>query len=139
YRVEPGEIEAIVGGIDGVREVAVVPFTMSNDTALAAFVVGDAPTILLSSECRRQLPAYMTPAVWINIEAMPRNERGKIDRASLQSRLDCVDRPHRSKILGREKLVRLLMPRATRIEGVCYLLHSYAGNFKSWAERTPLA
>jgi S-formylglutathione hydrolase FrmB len=30
------------------------------------------------------------------------------------------------------------MPRASKIEGVCYLLHSYAGNFKSWAERTPL-
>jgi S-formylglutathione hydrolase FrmB len=31
------------------------------------------------------------------------------------------------------------MPRNGRIEGVCYLLHSYAGNFKAWAERTPLA
>ena len=43
-----------------------------------------------------------------------------------------------SKLLGREKCVRLLVPRARKIEGVCYLLHSYAGNFKSWAERTPL-
>jgi hypothetical protein len=139
YRVEPGEIEAAVAGIDGVHEVAVVPFTMSNDTALAAFVVGDVPASRLASECRRQLPAYMTPAVWITVDAMPRNERGKIDRASLQSRLDCTDRSYRSARLAREKYVRLLMPRTRTIEGVCYLLHSYAGNFKSWAERTPLA
>ena len=139
YRVEPGEIEAVLGGIAGVQEVAVVPFTMSRDTSLAAFVVGDVPTTLLSSECRRQLPAYMTPAAWVRVDAMPRNERGKIDRASLQLRLECTDRSYHSKHLGREKHVRLLMPRANRIEGVCYLLHSYAGNFKSWAERTPLA
>ena len=139
YRVEPGEIEAVLSGIDGVKEVAVVPFTMSGDTALAAFVVGDVPTTRLASECRRQLPAYMTPAFWILIDAMPRNERGKIDRLSLQSRLDSTDRSYRSHLLGRDKHVRLLMPRASRIEGVCYLLHSYAGNFKSWAERTPLA
>jgi amino acid adenylation domain-containing protein len=139
YRVEPGEIEAVVSGIEGVQEVAVVPFTMSNDTALAAFVVGDVPTSRLASECRRQLPAYMTPAVWIAVEALPRNERGKIDRTLLQSRLDCTDRSYRSARLTREKCVRLLMPRTGKIEGVCYLLHSYAGNFKSWAERTPLA
>jgi amino acid adenylation domain-containing protein len=139
YRVEPGEIEAVVGGIAGVEDVAVVPFTMGSDTALAAFVAGDAATALLSSECRKRLPAYMTPAMWIHLDAMPRNERGKIDRASLQLRLDCVDRTSRSRILGREKYVRLLMPRARKIEGVCYLLHSYAGNFKSWSERTPLA
>jgi amino acid adenylation domain-containing protein len=139
YRVEPGEIEAVVSGIEGVQEAAVVPFTMSGETALAAFVVGDLPTPQLNAECRRQLPAYMTPAVWITIEAMPRNERGKIDRASLQWRLDSSDRTYPSARLGRDKYVRLLMPRSGKIEGVCYLLHSYAGNFKSWSERTPLA
>jgi putative tributyrin esterase len=139
YRVEPGEIEAAISGIEGVAEAAVVPFTMSGETALAAFVVGDVPTPRLNAECRRQLPAYMTPAVWVAIEAMPRNERGKIDRASLQSRLDSTDRTYPSTRLGREKYVRLLMPRGGRIEGVCYLLHSYAGNFKAWSERTPLA
>ncbi len=138
YRVEPGEIETVVAGIDGVREVAVVPFTMSNETALAAFVVGDVPTSQLAGQCRRQLPAYMTPAVWITIEEMPRNERGKIDRKSLQSRLESTDRSYRSAHLARDKYVRLLMPHTGKFEGVCYLLHSYAGNFKSWAERTPL-
>jgi amino acid adenylation domain-containing protein len=138
YRVEPGEIEAAISGIEGVEDAAVVPFTMSGETALAAFVVGDVPTAQLNAECRRKLPAYMTPAVWIVLEAMPRNERGKIDRASLQSRLDSADRVHPSPRLGRDKYVRLLMPRSGRIEGVCYLLHSYAGNFKAWSERTPL-
>lgn len=139
YRVEPGEIETVVAGIDGVQECAVVPFTTANDTELAAFVIGSVPVSQLSAECRRRLPAYMTPAAWIPLESMPRNDRGKIDRAALQSRLDTVDRSYRSEYLGRDKYVRLLMPRDGRIEGVCYLLHSYAGNFKSWTERTPLA
>jgi amino acid adenylation domain-containing protein len=139
YRVEPGEIETVVAGTAGVQEVAVVPFTMSEETALAAFVVGDVPVSQLASECRRQLPAYMTPSVWIPLEAMPRNDRGKIDRTALQSGMRSTDRSYRSARLGRDKYVRLLMPRDGKVEGVCYLLHSYAGNFKAWAERTPLA
>ncbi|HEU4884739.1 MAG TPA: AMP-binding protein [Longimicrobium sp.] len=139
YRVEPGEIETVVAGIAGVQECAVVPFTTSNDTELAAFVIGSVPASELSAECRRRLPAYMTPAAWIPLESMPRNDRGKIDRAALQSRLDTADRAYPSAYLGRDKHVRLLMPRDGKIEGVCYLLHSYAGNFKSWTERTPLA
>lgn len=139
YRVEPGEIETAVAGIAGVQEVAVVPYTMSNETALAAFVIGDVPASQLAAECRRQLPAYMTPAVWIPVQAMPRNERGKIDRKVLQSQLDTTDRSYRSALLGRDKYVRLLLPRNGKVEGVCYLLHSYAGHFKSWSERTPLA
>jgi amino acid adenylation domain-containing protein len=139
YRVEPGEIETVVAGIAGMREVAVVPYTIANETSLAAFVLGDVPTSHLASECRRQLPAYMTPTVWIHVEAMPRNDRGKIDRTALQSCLDSTDRTWRSAHLGRDKYVRLLAPRDGRVEGVCYLLHSYAGNFKSWTERTPLA
>ncbi len=139
YRVEPGEIETAVAAIPGVQEVAVVPYAVSNETALAAFVIGDVPTSQLSAECRRQLPAYMTPAVWVPLEALPRNDRGKIDRASLQQRLHSTDRSYRSAYLGRDKYVRLLMPRDGRVEGVCYLLHSYAGNFRAWDERTPLA
>ncbi|HEX6370552.1 MAG TPA: AMP-binding protein, partial [Longimicrobium sp.] len=139
YRVEPGEIETVVAGIAGVQECAVVPITTANETELAAFVVGSVPASQLSAECRRRLPAYMTPAAWIPLESMPRNDRGKIDRAVLQSRLDTVDRSYHSAYLGRDKYVRLLMPRDGRIEGVCYLLHSYAGNFKAWTERTPLA
>jgi amino acid adenylation domain-containing protein len=139
YRVEPGEIETAVAAIAGVQEVAVVPFTTGDEKALAAFVVGDVPAAQLSAECRRQLPAYMTPAFWIPVQAMPRNDRGKIDRTSLQSRLETKDRSYRSAYLGRDKHVRLLMPRDGRVEGVCYLLHSYAGNFRAWAERTPLA
>ena len=139
YRVEPGEIEAVVSGIAGVQECAVVPFTTADETELAAFVIGNVPASQLSAECRRRLPAYMTPAAWIPLESMPRNDRGKVDRVVLQSRLETVDRSYRSACLGRDKFVRLLVPRDGRIEGVCYLLHSYAGNFKSWTERTPLA
>jgi amino acid adenylation domain-containing protein len=139
YRVEPGEIETVVAGIAGVQEVAVVPYTVANETSLAAFVIGDVPTPQLTAECRRALPAYMTPSVWVHVEAMPRNDRGKIDRKALQVRLDSTDRASRSALLGRDKYVRLLLPRDGRVEGVCYLLHSYAGNFKAWSERTPLA
>lgn len=139
YRVEPGEIETVVASMAGVQECAVVPFANDGETSLAAFVVGGVPSSQLTAECRRRLPAYMTPAMWVPLEAMPRNDRGKIDRKRLQSRLDSVDRPHRSAHLGREKFARLLLPPDGRIEGVCYLLHSYAGNFKSWSERTPLA
>jgi S-formylglutathione hydrolase len=51
-----------------------------------------------------------------------------------------IARTHAATIpAARSGLETPLMPRDGRIEGVCYLLHSYAGNFKSWTERTPLA
>ncbi|MEC5249364.1 amino acid adenylation domain-containing protein, partial [Bacillus mojavensis] len=61
YRIEPGEIEAALRSIEGVREAAVTVRTESGETELCAYAEG-----LGKNEVRKQLetllPGYMIPA-----------------------------------------------------------------------------
>lgn len=88
-RIEPGEIEAVLGTHPGVKEVAVVAMTVSElDQRLVAFLVAvhptDPPT---SGELRRlvqdRLPDYMVPSVFVFLDSLPLNSSGKIDRRAL--------------------------------------------------------
>lgn len=90
YRIELGEIEAAVNAIPGVRECAVVGVPtggFEGTTICCAFAALDgaelsAPT--LRQELVRLLPAYMLPARWIELDGLPKNVNGKIDRTELR-------------------------------------------------------
>jgi thioesterase domain-containing protein/acyl carrier protein len=88
FRVEPGEIEAALGGHPGVREVAVVAGEDGAGGArLVAYVVpqaGQPPTAdELRVALRQRLPDYMTPSVFVPLDALPRTATGKVDRRAL--------------------------------------------------------
>ncbi|WP_342625676.1 plipastatin non-ribosomal peptide synthetase PpsC [Bacillus subtilis] len=82
YRIEPGEIEAALRSIEGVREVAVTVWTDSGEPELCAYVEG-----LQRNEVRAQLerllPGYMVPAYMIEMEQWPVTPSGKLDRNAL--------------------------------------------------------
>jgi fengycin family lipopeptide synthetase A len=82
YRVEPGEIEAALRSIEGVREAAVTVRTDSGEPELCAYVEG-----LQRNEVRAQLerllPGYMVPAYMIEMEQWPVTPSGKLDRNAL--------------------------------------------------------
>lgn len=89
FRIEPGEIEAVLSSHPGVHQAAVLPIEVAlNDKRLAAFIAplepGEPPA---ASELRRhvqeRLPDYMTPAAFIFLEKLPLNASGKIDRRAL--------------------------------------------------------
>ena len=88
-RIEPGEIEAVLGGHAGVKEAAIVPSrdSGSDDRQLVAYVVArdghavDADT--LREYLVQRLPAYMVPAAFVQLAAMPLTVSGKLDVRAL--------------------------------------------------------
>jgi amino acid adenylation domain-containing protein len=84
YRVELGEIEAVLGQHPAVRAVAVL---VKDDTHLVAYVVLDQEQSATTSELRsflqQKLPEHMVPSVYIALDTMPLMPNGKVDRRAL--------------------------------------------------------
>jgi amino acid adenylation domain-containing protein len=88
YRVEPGEVERVLGQHPGIAECAVVARTDSSGAmSLAAYVVPVHGASLAVAEIQahlhERLPAYMVPAAVGVLHALPTSANGKIDLASL--------------------------------------------------------
>lgn len=89
FRVELGEIEAALAAQPGVGAAAVVLRPVHDIDQLVAYLVADEGRAPLASDLRRalrdRLPAYMVPAHFIIMAALPRLTSGKIDRKSLRA------------------------------------------------------
>ncbi|MGK5533592.1 amino acid adenylation domain-containing protein [Streptomyces sp. URMC 129] len=88
FRVEPGEIEAVLAGHPGVREALVVAREHApGDVRLAAYLTpgpGGAPGVPeLTAHLRERLPEYMVPASFTVLPAFPLTSSGKADRKAL--------------------------------------------------------
>ncbi|MGW7086042.1 amino acid adenylation domain-containing protein [Streptomyces sp. NPDC054871] len=84
-RVELGEIESVLRGLDGISDaaVAVLP-DASGNPRLVGYLSGpgvDAGQV--RAELAQLLPAYMIPASWMVLDAMPLTPNGKLDRKAL--------------------------------------------------------
>jgi amino acid adenylation domain-containing protein len=86
-RVEPGEIEGVLGRYPGVNDV-VVDWD-PDEARLTAYVVGDVngddprSSSALGEFVRRHLPGEMVPQNYVFMDSIPMTAHGKIDRASL--------------------------------------------------------
>lgn len=87
FRVEPAEIEAALREHPALGDVAVSPYERAEgDKALAAYVVsanGAVDPAELRRHAASRLPAAMVPAAWIELESLPLNANGKVDRERL--------------------------------------------------------
>ncbi len=87
HRIELGEIEAALSAIEGVQQAAVLAREdQPGDKRLVAYVV-NRPTsntacgaAALSERLKRYLPAYMVPAHYVFMLALPLTPSGKLDR-----------------------------------------------------------
>ncbi|APE36327.1 non-ribosomal peptide synthetase [Nocardia mangyaensis] len=110
-RIELGEIDAVLSGIDGV-DLAVtlgVPGP-TGATALAAYLVRppdvDLDVARVRAEAADILPAYMVPAAFVVLDAIPVNAVGKLDRKALPEPVFATDdAPYRAPRTPTEHLL----------------------------------
>lgn len=84
-RVDPGHVEVVLAGCDGVRECVVVAQKMADHgMALSAWAAGDKlDAQALKSQLTTLVPEYMVPYRIKIMEALPRGVHGKIERSQL--------------------------------------------------------
>ncbi|TDO10046.1 mycobactin peptide synthetase MbtF [Mycobacterium sp. BK086] len=83
YRVEPGEIEAVLEEIPGVRHAHVAVHRQAAGQRLIAYVAGDVPVPDLRSLLRNRLPRYMMPHRLVVVDTIPLTANGKVDESAL--------------------------------------------------------
>lgn len=98
FRVEPGEVEALLSAHPNVAQAAVVvrEDEPGERSLMAYFVEKEEQTFMANErqtcgvgELRRhlaaRLPAYMVPSAFVQLDALPLNANGKVDRKALPS------------------------------------------------------
>jgi len=86
YRVEIGEIEAVLRGLADGCTVVVTPLPLKspNPTALIATIEGwSGDTTALLEQASAALPAYMVPTSARILATFPKNASGKVDRGQI--------------------------------------------------------
>jgi acyl-coenzyme A synthetase/AMP-(fatty) acid ligase len=90
YRIELGEIEAALNEIASVRECAVVAVDTGGFEGKAiccAYAAVDGTPVArgdLRRELQKTLPPYMLPSRWRELDGLPKNVNGKIDRRAIR-------------------------------------------------------
>ncbi|WP_261991509.1 non-ribosomal peptide synthetase, partial [Streptomyces sp. OR43] len=89
FRIEPGEIEAVLAAHPQIRTAVVAAFGDVEDRRLAAYLVPADQTAAIPSVADLRayaggrLPAFMVPSAFVSLDALPLSPNGKLDRAAL--------------------------------------------------------
>jgi len=88
FRVELGEIEAVLLDFPGVRQAVVTaPKDAAGEQNLVAYLVPENASALSTADLKahalRTLPAYMVPSIFVVVNDMPLTSNGKVDRKAL--------------------------------------------------------
>ncbi len=87
YRIEPGEIERQLTKLENIKEALVVDRESGGEKYLCAYVVSKGneklAAVELKSALSKNLPQYMIPSYFVQIEKIPLSPNGKVDRKAL--------------------------------------------------------
>ncbi|WP_055590624.1 non-ribosomal peptide synthetase [Streptacidiphilus griseoplanus] len=107
FRIEPGEIEALLGGRGAVAV---------HGQTLVGYSVGDPEP--LAAELRAALPAHLVPAVWERLDALPLTPGGKLDRTALPAPSHRLDQEWTAPRTDAEALVAEVYAEVLGVAGV---------------------
>lgn len=84
-RIETGEIEVVAQTYSGMNGCACVVKQVNGEDQLCLYFENEQPVELegLKAHLARKLAVYMIPAMYVQMDRLPRNARGKIDRKRL--------------------------------------------------------
>jgi len=101
YRVEPGEVAAVVARQPDVTAAVVVVRSdgAADDLQLVAYFTGSAGISRVRAGVAAALPSYLCPAAYVVLDELPRTANGKLDRAALPA-------PERAAAVGRRRAPR---------------------------------
>ena len=86
FRIELGEVEGIVRSYEGIKNATVKAFDdPAGGKSITAYVVSDNPVDFkgLADFIRASKPPYMVPAHFVQLDSIPMNANGKVDRRKL--------------------------------------------------------
>ena len=85
FRVEPGEIESRLAGYPGIKEAVIVVQEDKSDNYLCAYIVSgkECQASELREFLAKELPDYMVPSYFVQLDKIPLTPNGKIDRKVL--------------------------------------------------------
>jgi len=87
FRIELGDIKAVLDQHPSIRELLVTTYEALGAKAVAAYIVFNEGEKVAISELRdymkKRLPEYMIPAAFVTIDSLPRLPNGKINRKAL--------------------------------------------------------
>ncbi len=96
-RVELGEIESCLLSFNGILEAAVTaPIDENGNAYLGAYIVAESemPHEDLRHFIQNELPSYMVPSYFVQMDKFPLSTSGKLDRKAL---IEPEDKIHKSK------------------------------------------
>lgn len=91
HRIELGEIEAALGTLPGIDQAAVVGIPSSGfegtiiGCAFVAVPGVDLEPAMIRRALGQAIPSYMLPSRWLQLERLPLNVNGKVDRPALRA------------------------------------------------------
>ena len=114
YRIEPGEIEAILNQHSHVDESLITYEEVQGKKHLIAYVARGSKELepsFLATYLKDQLPQYMVPNRYVLIESFPKTLNGKVDRTALPP-------PDESRVSRHEDFVAATSDLERRLAGI---------------------
>ncbi|WP_033442233.1 hybrid non-ribosomal peptide synthetase/type I polyketide synthase [Saccharothrix sp. NRRL B-16314] len=108
HRVEPGEAESVLAGLDGVVDAAVVVRESRGEPELVAYVVparAEAEVASYQRDLERVLPDHLVPRRWVSLDRLPHTVNGKLDHSRLPVPAGPVAEPAQGPSTRAERLL----------------------------------
>ncbi len=114
FRVELGEVEDALTGVESIVAAAVIAEPLGHTNRLIGYFVTGAGTALRSDQdpparvreiLSATLPDYLVPAILIHMDELPLTVNGKLDRAALPAPAAVASAPGRTPTTAEEELL----------------------------------